>query len=61
MAGIVDKFKRMWDAPDDEYQYDEYGYADEGDDGYEEEQPARERERDRERDREGKSENTEIL
>ena len=19
MAGIVDKFKRMWDAPDDEY------------------------------------------
>ena len=52
MAGIVDKFKRMWDAPDDEYEYDEYGYADEGDDGYEEEQPARERERDRERDRE---------
>lgn len=52
MAGIVDKFKRMWDAPDDEYQYDEYGYADEGDDGYEEEQPARERERERERDRE---------
>lgn len=52
MAGIVDKFKRMWDAPDDEYQYDEYGYSDEGDDGYEEEQPARERERDRERDRE---------
>ena len=52
MAGIVDKFKRMWDAPDDEYQYNEYGYADEGDDGYEEEQPARERERDRERDRE---------
>lgn len=51
MAGIVDKFKRMWDAPDDEYQYDEYGYSDEGDDGYEE-QPARERERDRERDRE---------
>ena len=52
MAGIVDKFKRMWDAPDDEYEYDEYGYADEGDDGYEEEQPGRERERDRERDRE---------
>lgn len=51
MAGIVDKFKRMWDAPDDEYEYDEYGYADEGDD-YEEEQPVRERERDRERDRE---------
>ena len=52
MAGIVDKFKRMWDAPDDEYEYDEYGYADEGADGYEEEQPVRERERDRERDRE---------
>lgn len=52
MAGIVDKFKRMWDAPDDEYEYDEYGYADEGDDGYEEEQPVRERDRDRERDRE---------
>ena len=30
MAGFVDKFKRMWDAPDDEYEYDEYGYADEG-------------------------------
>ena len=27
MAGFVDKFKRMWDAPDDEYQYDEYGYG----------------------------------
>lgn len=52
MAGIVDKFKRMWDAPDDEYEYDEYGYADEGDDGYEEEQAVRERDRDRERDRE---------
>jgi cell division inhibitor SepF len=36
MAGIVDKFKRMWDAPDDEYEYDEYGYADEGEDDYEE-------------------------
>lgn len=47
MAGIVDKFKRMWDAPDDEYEYDEYGYADDGDDGYEEE-PVRERERDKE-------------
>lgn len=29
MAGFVDKFKRMWDAPDDEYEYDEYAYADE--------------------------------
>lgn len=48
MAGIVDKFKRMWDAPDDEYEYDdEYGYADDGDDRYVEE-PVREVERDRE-------------
>ena len=44
MAGIVNKFKRMWDAPDDEYEYDEYGYADDGDD-YEEEEPVRERPR----------------
>ncbi len=35
MAGFVDKFKRMWDAPDDEYEYDEYGY-DEQDDEIEE-------------------------
>lgn len=28
MAGFVDKFKRMWDAPDDEYEYNEYGYPD---------------------------------
>ena len=28
MAGFVDKFKRMWDAPDDEYEYNEYGYDD---------------------------------
>lgn len=54
MAGIVDKFKRMWDAPDDEYEYDEYGYADEGDDEYEEPAP-RERERDRDRDRQSVS------
>lgn len=44
MAGIVDKFKRMWDAPDDEYEYDEYGYADDGDDDYED-APVRERDR----------------
>jgi cell division inhibitor SepF len=50
MAGIVDKFKRMWDAPDDEYEYDEYGYADDADDDFEEEAP-RERERDRDRER----------
>ena len=50
MAGIVDKFKRMWDAPDDEYEYDEYGYADVDDDDYDEPAP-RERERDRDRDR----------
>lgn len=31
MAGFVDKFKRMWDAPEEEYDngYDEYGYAEE--------------------------------
>ena len=31
MAGLVDKFKRLWDAPEDEYDngYDEYGYAEE--------------------------------
>ena len=37
MAGFVDKFKRMWDAPDDEYEYNEYGY---GDDAEPEEQAA---------------------
>ena len=24
MAGFVDKFKRMWDTPDDEYEYNDY-------------------------------------
>ncbi len=47
MAGFVDKFKRMWDAPDDEYEYDEYGYADESsDDAYDEEPVREKRERD---------------
>lgn len=36
MAGFVDKFKRMWDAPDDEYQYDEYGYGEESTDNFDE-------------------------
>ena len=54
MAGFVDKFQRMWDAPDDEYEYDEYGYADDGDDDYDDE-PVRERERDRERDLGGRN------
>lgn len=38
MAGFVDKFKRMWDVPDEEYDngYDEYGYAEEEDNDYEE-------------------------
>lgn len=36
MAGFVDKFKRMWDAPDDEYQYDEYGYGDDQGEDFEE-------------------------
>lgn len=49
MAGIVDKFKRMWDAPEDEYEYDEYGYSDDGED--EEYETAAPKERDRERER----------
>ena len=38
MANFVDKFKRMWDAPDDENDngYDEYGYADNEEEEYEE-------------------------
>ena len=28
MAGFVDKIKRMWDSPDDEYEYDDYSYED---------------------------------
>lgn len=51
MAGIVDKFKRMWDAPDDEYEYDEYGYADDTMDDYDDEPVREERDRDRDRDR----------
>ena len=43
MAGIVDKFKRMWDAPDDEYEYDEYGYADDIEEEIEEEPVIREK------------------
>ena len=46
MPGFVDKFKRMWDAPADEYEYDEYGYADEDEDDYEEPAP-KSRDRDR--------------
>lgn len=56
MAGIVDKFKRMWDAPDDEYEYDEYGYADEEEEEYEEEAP-REKERERQTPSSGSSRN----
>ena len=36
MTGFVDKFKRMWDAPDDEYEYDEYGYGEENTEEFEE-------------------------
>ncbi len=39
MPNFVDKFKRMWDAPDEEYDngYDEYGYAEnDEEDEYEE-------------------------
>ena len=49
MAGFVDKFKRMWDAPDDEYEYDEYGYSEEGEDEFEEAPAPRDRDRDRDR------------
>ena len=49
MAGIVNKFKRMWDAPDDEYEYDEYGYSEEGEDEFEEAPAPRDRDRDRDR------------
>ena len=38
MAGFVDKFKRMWDAPDDEYEYGEYDDFDA--DEAEEDEPA---------------------
>ena len=41
MAGFVDKFKRMWDAPDDEYEYNEYGYGDDDKEPEEEPAPAR--------------------
>ena len=37
MAGFVDKFKRMWDAPDDEYEYGDY---DDYDEREEDEEPA---------------------
>ncbi|MDO5123746.1 MAG: cell division protein SepF [Eubacteriales bacterium] len=46
MAGFVDKFKRMWDAPEDEYEYDEYGYGEESaQDDYEEEVTVRDNSR----------------
>ena len=37
MAGFVDKFKRMWDAPDDEYEYNDYDDYDTDDSDREEE------------------------
>lgn len=40
MAGFVDKFKRMWDAPDDEYEYNEYEDYEE-EEAVEEEAPSR--------------------
>lgn len=36
MAGFVEKIKRMWDSPDDEYEYDEYTYEEDSDNGYDE-------------------------
>ena len=41
MAGFVDKFKRMWDAPDDEYEYNEYDDYDTDNDAAEEEPRSR--------------------
>ena len=41
MAGFVDKFKRMWDAPDDEYEYDEYGYDEQEEETAEESRSSR--------------------
>ena len=37
MAGFVDKIKRMWDSPDDEYEYDDYSYEDNNKDSYDDE------------------------
>lgn len=42
MAGFVDKFKRMWDAPDDEYEYSDYDDYD-ADNETQEEAPSRSR------------------
>ncbi len=42
MAGFVDKFKRMWGAPDDEYEYDEYGYGEEETENFDEDVTVRE-------------------
>ena len=39
MAGFVDKIKRMWDSPDDEYEYDDYSYEDNNKDSYDDEDP----------------------
>ena len=39
MAGFVDKFKRMWDAPDDEYEYSDYDDYDADNEIQEEETP----------------------
>lgn len=48
MAGFVDKFKRMWDVPEDEYEYDEYGYSDDEEEEYEDiERTAAPKERER--------------
>ena len=45
MAGFVDKFKRMWDAPDDEYEYNEYGYSEDEEYEAQEEAPRSSRKR----------------
>lgn len=48
MSGFVNKFKRMWDAPDDEYEYDDYDNYDDSeyvDSYYDESEPMDARDR----------------
>lgn len=47
MAGFVDKIKKMWDSPEDEYEYNDYEYDNEQD--YEDNSDSRYEERNRER------------
>ena len=40
MGSILDKFKKMWNPPEDEYEYYEDDYEEGEEDGYEEEPAA---------------------